>query len=205
MATPIDHIGQHELNPTLKALAKAGGTTDHADWIRSGENAARLIQIIDEQMNRGKAKAGPRRLIDCDAAPFIPEGWTIKPEDQLTGAVGGQLEFDPAKVLLYLDEDQKDGKAIIGNELKGKLVDKALLKANVLDHLLANANLIPEAWKIDEQGRTRYIFFWGTVYRGPDGDRCVRCLCWGDGKWVWDCNWLDAEFVDQDPAAILAS
>jgi hypothetical protein len=49
MATPIDHIGQHELNPTLRALAKADGTTEHADWIRSGENAAVLIAFIDEQ------------------------------------------------------------------------------------------------------------------------------------------------------------
>lgn len=49
MATPIDQIGQHELNPTLKSLAKARGTTEHADWIRSGDNAALLIRFINGQ------------------------------------------------------------------------------------------------------------------------------------------------------------
>ncbi len=49
MAKPIDQIGQNELHPTLKALAKAGGTTEHADWISSGDNAARLISFIDDQ------------------------------------------------------------------------------------------------------------------------------------------------------------
>ncbi len=50
MATPIDQIGQHELNPTLKALAKAGGTTDHAQWMRSGKNPALLMDFIREQV-----------------------------------------------------------------------------------------------------------------------------------------------------------
>lgn len=49
MAKPIDHIEQHELNPTLKVLAKAGGTTEHADWIRSGKNAERVIEFIDRE------------------------------------------------------------------------------------------------------------------------------------------------------------
>ncbi len=149
--------------------------------------------------------AGPHRLIDCDATPFIPEGWMIKPEDQLPGAIGGQVEFDPAKILFHLDEGQKDNKTIIGNKLKEKLAGRSLLKANVLDHLLANTYLIPESWKTDEQGRTRYIFFWGTVYRDPGGCRCVRCLYWRDGEWGWHCRWLGGKFVDRDPAAILAS
>ena len=41
------------MNPTLKALAKAGGTTDHAAWIRGGKdgaNAALLVQFMNERM-----------------------------------------------------------------------------------------------------------------------------------------------------------
>lgn len=51
MTKPIDQIGLNELFPTLKALAKAGGTTEHADWIRSRSNAAQLIQFVNEQVN----------------------------------------------------------------------------------------------------------------------------------------------------------
>lgn len=52
MATPIDQIGFHELAPTLRALEKAGGTTEHSDWIRSGQNARLFIKFIDEQLDR---------------------------------------------------------------------------------------------------------------------------------------------------------
>jgi len=49
MAKPIDEIEFKQLAPTLKALARAGGTTEHTDWIRSRGNAAKLIRLIDEQ------------------------------------------------------------------------------------------------------------------------------------------------------------
>ena len=50
MTTPIDQIGLHELTPTFRALARAGGTTEHSDWIRSGENAELVIQFIDDKL-----------------------------------------------------------------------------------------------------------------------------------------------------------
>lgn len=49
MAKPIDEIEFKELAPTLKALAKAGGTIEHADWMRSGHNAAKLIRFMDRE------------------------------------------------------------------------------------------------------------------------------------------------------------
>lgn len=196
MATPIDRIGMHELAPTLRALAKAGGTTDHAAWMRSGEkNAAKLIQFIEEQ----------RLIIDCDEAPFIPKGWEIRPEDQLPGAVGGLLKFDPSQILLHLEEGQEDRKGIVGHQLAEKLSGLPLLKANVLDYLLDHVDLIPEEWKVDEHGRTRYIPFWGTVYRDSDGRLYVRFLYWLGGQWYCPSYWLGHEFGDQRPAAILAS
>ncbi|MDQ7814550.1 MAG: hypothetical protein RDU25_01965 [Patescibacteria group bacterium] len=186
----------HELAPTLRALAKAGGTTDHAAWMRSGEkNAAKLIQFIEEQ----------RFIIDCDEAPYIPKGWEIRPEDQLPGAVGGLLKFDPSQILLHLEEGQMDGRTIVGFELDQELLGKPLLKANVLDHLLVNTNLIPEAWKVDEHGRARFVYFWGTIYRDSDGDLYVRCLCWSGSQWDWNYDWLGDGFEEQNPAAILAS
>lgn len=197
MATPIDHIGMHELAPTLRALAKAGGTTDHAAWMRSGEkNAAKLIQFIEEQ----------RFIIDCDEAPYIPKGWEIRPENQLPGAVGGLLKFEQSKILLHLDEDQKGGDGIVGYQLAKRLSGQKLLKTNVLDHLLADTRLIPDEWKTDKQGRVQRIPFWGTLLSDPYGHLFVHCLCWDENeRWYWGYYRLDHKFDCQLPAAILAS
>ena len=143
---------------------------------------------------------GRKALINCNVNPYIPDGWKVEEHRK-----GGELEFDPAKVVLYLDADQKDGRTIVGNELRKRLADKPVMNACVLDFLLANTNLIPEAWKQDESGNTRYIYFWGTVYRSSDGNLYVRCLYWNDGQWNWNYNWLDNEFDDQNPAAVSAS
>ncbi|MBI4135437.1 hypothetical protein HY477_01755 [Candidatus Uhrbacteria bacterium] len=141
-------------------------------------------------------------IIDCDAAPFVPQGFRIKEHRK-----GGQIEFDPAKVVFYLDEEgqQVPYSTIEGNELLKRLEGKPVMNACVLDYLLANTNLLPESWKQDERGRTRYIFFWGTFYLGLNHDLYVRCLYWEDGQWNWDSQRLDDSFGDQRPAALLAS
>jgi len=36
-------------------------------------------------------------LIDCDATPFIPPGWTVKEHTK-----GGMFKFDSHKISLYL-------------------------------------------------------------------------------------------------------
>ncbi len=139
------------------------------------------------------------RFIDCDAQPFVPDGWSVEEHRK-----GGLLEFDPAKIELYLDRRQKSGK-IVGHYFRQKLVDKPVLNACVLDHLLANTALIPGDWKRDEQGRTRYIYFWGTVYRDSIAYQRVRYLCWSGGRWQWRSGELDRGWHDRGPAAILAS
>ncbi len=53
-AKPIDQIEFNELAPTLKALAKAGGTTEHMAWIRSRGNAKLLIRLIDERLGKNE-------------------------------------------------------------------------------------------------------------------------------------------------------
>jgi hypothetical protein len=80
-----------------------------------------------------------------------------------------------------------------------------VMNANVLDYLLANPDLIPEEWKKDEKGNTRYIFFWGTVYRRSNGNLCVRCLYWDDSGWYWSLRWLVIDFFGFYPAAVPAS
>ena len=143
---------------------------------------------------------GVRRLIDCDAAPWCPDDWNVESHQK-----GGQFEFDAAKVSLHLDDGQKDGRIIVGSDLRKRLEGKPVLNACVLDHLLANTNLIPESWKADERGPTRRIYFWGTIYSDSSGDLYVRCLRWCSGGLCWRCRWLGRRWDGWCPAAVSAS
>lgn len=162
--------------PDLDATTKQG-------WI---ENPTAVSTALSQGFS-------PPCIVDLDADPFVPDGWKV-----VKHVKGGQLEFDPAKVALYLDEEQNGG-VIIGHELRGKLKGKPVFNANLLDYLLAHPNLIPEEWK------GKAVFFWGTIYRDSVGSLCVRCLVWDDGRWYWVYRWLDGRFDDFDPAAVPAS
>lgn len=139
----------------------------------------------------------PADWIDCDADPFVPEGWEVRPQDQLPGAARGKMTFDPAEAVLYLSERQEGRRTAKGTELRKELSSRPVLPANVLDWLLERPELIPESWK------GQYVFFWGTVYRGRDGNLCVRYLCWYGGRWCWGDDWLGNVWHSSAPAALL--
>lgn len=80
-----------------------------------------------------------------------------------------------------------------------KKTGKILLDVRVLEELLKHRELIPEAWK------TGYTYFWGTIFRGSDGDLCVPCLCWSGSGWYWDYGWPGLDWDSSEPAACLAS
>lgn len=132
-------------------------------------------------------------VIDCDAAPFVPNGWKVEEHQK-----GSQFKFDATKVEFYLSAAQKKG-SIEGNKLRKELVGKPVLNANVLDYLLKNPHLIPDEWK------GKYLFFWGTVYRDSDGGLYVRYLRWHGGRWGWGSGWLGYGWNGGDPAALRAS
>jgi hypothetical protein len=132
--------------------------------------------------------------IDCDAAPFVPDGWKVEEHQK-----GGSFIWDASKVELFLSDSQKGGKTIEGNKLRKELAKKPVFNANVLDYLLKNPHLIPEEWKGKD------VFFWGTIYRGRRGRIRVRGLGWYGGRWRGDAYWLDSGWSDDDPAAMRAS
>jgi hypothetical protein len=140
---------------------------------------------------------GGSTMVDCDATPFIPERWEIRPEDQLPGRVQGQV--DATKLGLYLPVKQKDYDLIAGHKLRRKLEGKPVLPANVLDYLYENQHLIPEEWK----GKT--VFFWGTVYRDWYGLLCVRGIWWNPAGCYWRACRLGSDWWGSPPAAISAS
>lgn len=162
-------------------------------------------RLLEERLAVRRLLRARARIIDLAAQPYLPDGWSIRPEDQIASRVQGDtLEFDPAKVRLHLDPAQQ-GRTIVGTALKERLEGQPVLPAQVLDHLRAHTGLISESWKTDEAGNTRYIHFWGTVYRDRGGRLCVRCLCWSGGRWRWDYYYLTDDCGAQSPAALLAS
>ena len=133
-------------------------------------------------------------IIDCDADPFLPNGWTV-----VEHQVGGQLEFDPSKFELYLSKAQQGSNWIEGDKLRKELEGKPVLNDNVLDYLLEHQHLIPDEWK------GKYTFFWGTIYRCRRDRLRVRYLCWHGLRWSWRYRWLGYNWYDGYPAAVLAS
>ena len=183
----------HELTITA---AKAGFTPDEFGALAKKPELLRQFR----QVLLGHASVQVvEHVIDCDADPFVPDGWKVEEHQK-----GGQIQFDPSKVELWLAKGQQNGKAIEGNKLRKELAKMPALNANVLDYLLANPHLIPEDWKKDGQGNTRYIFFWGTVYRNSHGNLYVRYLCWDDDGWRWSYRWLAYSWDGNYPAAVRA-
>jgi len=192
-------LGQaHELEI---ALRRAGFS--NADVSRMIENEGLCRSIL--AVLRGQATVeNVKHIIDCDATPFIPEGYSIYPEDQIQSRVTGQFEFDFEKVRFFLIDNQKTGH-VAGHDIKKALEGQPVLPANVLDFLLANTNLISKmSWP-------SAAFFWGTIYRNRDGILFVRYLLYGplhipNGGFVqiiWSLN--DASCGELDPAVIYAS
>jgi hypothetical protein len=168
-----------------------------------------LAQVRDVLRGVSEIKM-KEHVVDLGADAVIPKdyNWTIEEHRKgnpvkLERKADG-LYIDGKKIDFYLSKKQKKG-SIVGNDLRVELKDQSVLNANVLDYLLKNPHLIPEEWKKDEDGNTRYIFFWGTIFRFAVGDLRVRCLYWYDGQWVWSYYWLGYYWNSNYPAAVSAS
>lgn len=179
-----------------QAFQRNDWTPELVDKLCEGDNLASIRNVL---LGHAEVKT-LEHVINLNADPFIPDGWKVEQHE-----LGGSFKWDPAQVQFYLSEPQRKEKSIEGNKLRKELEGKPVLNANVLDYLLANPHLIPEEWKKDEKGRTRYIFFWGTIYRDSRGGLCVRCLYWDGGRWDWDCDWLGVDWSVRGPAALRAS
>ena len=188
----VDQAGE------LKAAFRRGDWTN-ADIKRACEGDL-LARFRDVVRGYGQINITEHVIVDCDVKPFTPDGWKLEEHKK-----GGQLKLDLSKVRLHLSPNQTNGKVIQGNNLRKELANEPVLNANVLDYLLAHPELIPEDWKRDEKGNTRYIFFWGTIYRSSDGSLFVRYLYFKDGSWDWSDSWLGYGWRDDNPSAQLAS
>lgn len=184
-----------QMHQLANALEGAGFTP--GDITTLGQSANTLEDV--HRLVRGVGEVRRvRHIINCDAAPFVPDDVSVA-EHRRTG----ELEWKPEKVGLYLSERQKKSGYIKGNELMEELENEPVLNANVLDYLLKNPRIIPEDWKKDEDGRSRFIFFWGTIYHNVEGNLNVRHLHWHKGKWAWGWYWVHRDWYSHSPAARL--
>jgi hypothetical protein len=160
---------------------------------------ARVVSTNGHEADHVARLTRPRnsKIVDLDADPFVPDGWSVE-----VHKIGGILDFDPAKIGLYLSEKQKVcAQAFEGYQLRKELKAQLAMNANLLDWLLhkENRHFIPEEWK------EKAVFFWGTIYRDSDGRLIVRYLYWDDGVWRWGCSWLVRQWVARPPVAVSAS
>ncbi|OGZ23302.1 MAG: hypothetical protein A2981_02600 [Candidatus Nealsonbacteria bacterium RIFCSPLOWO2_01_FULL_38_120] len=180
-----------------KILGMLEGTpAEQAQKLLRGGYFSDLLKANTEQMNRADFQkiCGLVRIIDCDADPFVPSGFTL-----MSHRKGGQIIWDPRKAELYLSKGQKNGKVISGNDLDKELANvSGILNANVLDYLLAHQELIPKEWE------GKFVYFWGTEYLSV-GTSYVRYLRRGGGRWYSYSYWLGYGWDGDSPAARFAS
>ncbi len=188
----VDQAGE------LKAAFRRGNWTNaEIKKACEGDFLTRTLSVL-----RGHAEiAVVKHVIDCDAYPLIPyPNWKVEEHKKR-----GQVVWDPSQFKLHLSRNQRNGKSIEGNKLRKELESLPTENANLLDYLLERPHLIPEEWKTDENGNIRYIFFWGTIYRGSDVALCVRVLYFYEGHWQADGHWLGNEFDGICPSIVRAS
>jgi len=107
-------------------------------------------------------------IIDCDANPYLPEGW----KEVEYHKKGGMFEWDPTKVRLHLSPNQQNNKTIKGHNLRKELEQEPVLNANVLDYLLAHPEPIPEDWK-------EKLSFSGARFIAARVAACMSAVCTG--------------------------
>jgi hypothetical protein len=189
------------------ALNRNGFTRELVKELTKGDNLTKVRMVLQGLCEIRHTE----HVVDLGADAVIPKDykWTVeehrkgKPAKLERKADG--LYLDGKKIDFWLSEEQKRKQAVVGNILRAKLKEMPVLNDNVLNYLLKNPHLIPEDWKKDENGNTRYIFFWGTIFRGAGGLLYVRYLYWYGGEWVWHYFWLGNGWNSDYPAAVSAS
>ncbi|GEM_PF-659694 len=191
-------------NELISQLAKERGFTQE-DFevefnLKFKDKILRSVQNDKDNNNDRKDQNTSIPIIDLDSDPFIPNGLKLESHQK-----HGQFKWDPKKIKLYLSDNQRNDKTIRGHNLRKELEKQKVLNANLLDFLLKNPRLIPKNWKVGENGKTRYIFFWGTIYRDSSDSLYVRCLLWNVGEWRWSYDLLVLVWGADDPSAVLTS
>ena len=99
-----------------------------------------------------------RTLIDTDLPPREPEGCRF-----IGGELYGTIEWDPKVVHLF--QGKNEHLHVQAVWVYNEAAKRNPLNATILDFLLENPKLIPEHWRENERGQTRFIYFCGSRFR----------------------------------------
>lgn len=116
----------------------------------------------------------------------------------------GPTEYDLSKIRLYLHDEQKDGKSIVGHRLYEHFKETNMIK---------NSLGFQDALEIQKKGivvfqtlfGNKSIQCWKSVVLGPNGNLYVPCVFGNGTIVVVDWNWLDDDFNGKKPATRFAS
>lgn len=201
-----------------EAATLAGLQIDMLQRLRSGnlqlEHMKWFLNLRTEEretlFKKSKKKEKDNNIISIprnrfNPTEFIGKGWSIIAEETDTRSIDlTELDLTKVQMVTML----KDGETVVNGEEKLKRLKASgyiRLDADIFLMLWENQYLIPESWKEKVNGDTRCIFFDGTVLRDSGGNRFVLYLYWNDGAWLWRMFWLDNNWNDSSPSAVLAS
>jgi hypothetical protein len=157
-----------------------------------------LFRVIDENII----------AVNLDAPPELPFDDAIVVTNSAGSWVtiqrrGNDLYQNGVKIILHLDDGQKNGKNIKGYKLQKKIANRTSVHPNVFDALF-ECNMMPDDYKVDEKGNTRFINSFAVVYRNRYGNEFVRCWFWHKGRWLSSYAWLYSSWRGRSPSALLA-
>lgn len=188
------------MNQFADTLEKAGFRSNDITKLRSNQGLLKNLKMVLMGVSEIVAI---KPIVDCIADPAIPISWR-----SVVSHIHGEKDVDPTKVVLFLDEEQRDS-SIVGKKLYNKLRgDKNVCNANLLEFYLANPQFIPKEWteKTSSNAYLR-VHFWGTIYRNGLNELCVRCLCWNWRDESWNEGYsplIYYKFKSGHPAAMYA-
>lgn len=194
------------------SLERNGWTAGDVKTLSSGDNLAKVLRYMKSLTEI--AVEVVKHTVDLAKSPRFPSSdnaEVVKHDGKgfvKIELLDDSLYVDGKLVTLFLSEKQKGNSSVVGNKLRQELEDgdQILLNSNVLDYLIDHPELFPEHWKKDENGDTRYIFFWGSIFRDPShGYLYVRALYWDDGGLYRFYSWLGNDWCRRRPSASVAS
>lgn len=206
------------LNHVVEVFKKVDVAVDILEWI-VGEGKEKfeqnfLLPLIEEfkKTRRSYRVDEFTIMVNLDAplrSPFphakiekkpLGTGWVeVK-------RVGDKLFVGGREFILSLTDAQKTG-TVPGHDLRTEMEkdEAANVHPNVVDALVEEyPKLLPDSFKVDAKGKTRFIYLWGVIFRGVGG-LFVRVFCFDTAGWHRDCGNLGSGWAARDPAARLAS
>lgn len=155
-----------------------------------------------------------QRRKPVDPKRLLGDGWSFWRGPREGSGLGGDVEQDTISVALASIDPQKmylrqflspEERSISGEEFYRRLLlcGAIRLDAAVLLHLLEFPSLFPSAWRAQTDGNTTFVYFFGSIFRSPEGNRCVLRVYDSGGALDWRCIPLSHPWATNDVAAIL--